>query len=165
MEPAQPSYMAPNLTELPKSVFLDFGDQLLPLINLMVEFFPYYGEREYEQTIKSLMTCVTHQNDIDYQLAEFAMQTMETYFRVYVNTPSSNLYNKVSQARLSEVEQLLMIVGRNVYDKISGMSGYVYGVFPYRMAGMQLNCELYLQNVTHLNYDIELNHKPFEFMI
>lgn len=156
MEPNQPPYMAPNLTELPKSVFLDFGDQLIPLINLMVEFYPYYGDRDYEQTVKSLMTAITHQQDIDYQIAEFAMQTMENYFK---------LYNKATPARLSEVEQLLMIVARNVYTKISGMSGYVYGIFPYRMAGMQLNCELYLQNVSHLNYDIDLNHKPFEFMI
>lgn len=156
MEPQTPSYMAPNLLELPKSLFIDLGEELLPIINLQVEFYPYYTPRDYEKTVKKLLASITHQQDIDYQLAEFSMQIMEEYF---------SLFNCVSQARLSEVQMLLMLVGRRVYDKIAGLSGYVYGVFPYTYMDMQLNCEVYLRNMAHLNYDIELNHKPFEFSI
>lgn len=156
MEPQRPQYMAPNLMELPHSLFLDLAVELAPLRNLIVEFYPYFTDRDYEQTVKRLIKSITHKADIDYQLAEFSISTMENHFQCY---------GMASEAKLFEVQQLLVAVGRAVYNKINGMSGYVCDVFPYVYSGMQLNCEVFLRNVSQLNYDIELNHKPFEFML
>lgn len=155
MEPVAPPYVAPNFTELPKSLFMDLGPELMPIINLMIEFYPYYTEREYETTVKKLISAINHQTDIDYQIVEFSMQIMEDYF---------NVYKSASSDRLFEVQLILIDVARNVYNKIAGQSGYVYGVFPYTYIDMRMNRELYLKNMTHLNYDIELN-RPFQFMI
>lgn len=156
MEPQQPQYMAPTLQELPHSLFLDLAAELTPLRNLIIEFYPYFTDRDYEQTVKRLIKAITHKTDIDYQLASFSIETMENHF---------NCYRMASESKLFEIQQLLVRVGRDVYNKINGMSGYVCDVFPYVYSGMQLNCEIFLRNVAHLNYDIELNHKPFQFMI
>ena len=154
METASPSYMTPNLMELPKSIFIDFGSELQPLVNLMTEFYPYYSNRDYRHTVKKLISAISHQHDIDYQLADFSVEIMSEFFEPF---------NCASQAKLSEVQNTLMFVGRNIYNKIACMSGYVYGVFPYVFKDMSLNCELYLINTMHLNYAIEMNHKPFSF--
>lgn len=63
MEPQRPQYMAPNLMELPHSLFLDLAVELAPLRNLIVEFYPYFTDRDYEQTVKRLIKSITHKAD------------------------------------------------------------------------------------------------------
>lgn len=157
MEPPHPIYITPNLVELPHSLILDFTNELLPLRNLIVDCHPLYAERDLEKTVKKMLLAITHQRDIDYQLAEFSMQIMEEFFYPYQHC--------FDAAKLSEVQQILMFVGRNVFNKINSMSGYVSGVFPYIYAGMRYNSEVFLRNITQLNYDIELAQKPFQFAI
>ena len=155
MEPIRPAFMAPNLTELPHSLILDFTAELQPLRNLIVECHPLYVDRDLEKTVKKMLLAITHKSDIEYQLAEFSMQAIEEFFNPY-----QYCYD---QAKLSEVQQIFIMVGRNIYNKINSMSGYVSGIFPYTYAGIRYNSEVLLRNVTHLNYDIELAQKPFHF--
>ena len=155
MEPTRFTFMTPSLLELPHSLILDFTNEFQPLRNLVVECHPMYVDRDLEKTVKKLIQSLTHKGDIDYQLVEFSMQIMEEFFYPYGNC--------FDQAKLSEVQQVLIAVGRDVYNKLNNMSAYVSGVFPYIYAGMRHNSEVFLRNVTQLNYDIELAEKPFFF--
>ncbi len=156
MEQMTPPFVAPNLTELPHSLFLDFTAELLPMRNLIVEFHPYFTERDLESAVKRLFRAITYQNDIEYSLAEFSAQLVDDFL-----TP----YNCASQAKLFEVQQRVMAVGFSIFNKINGMSGYVSGVFPYSYSGMKYGSEVFLRNLSTLNYDIELNSRPFQFAI
>ena len=157
MEPPHPFFTTPNLQELPQSLILDFTTELQPLRNLIIDCYPIYSDRDLEKTVKKMILAITHQGDIDYQLAEFTMQIMEEFFYPYTYCLDS--------AKLSEVQQIVMSVGHNVFNKIKNVSGYVSGVFPYVYAGMRYNAEVLLRNVTRLNYDIELAQRPFQFTL
>ncbi len=156
MEPLSIPYVAPNLTEIPQSLFLDFTNEFQPLRNLVVEFHPYYTERDMEKTVKDLFKAISHKEDIDYQLADFSMRVIEDKFKPY---------NCVSQHKLFELNQIMLNVGRAVFNKINGLSGYIYGIFPYGYAGMRFGSEVFLRNTSFLNHDIDLQYRPFQFAI
>lgn len=159
MEPNVPKYMTPNFIELPHALIVDFANELMPLMNLMVEFSPYFTDRDYEQVVHSLFSVITYKQDIDFRLAEFSQSVMETYINPY-----SRIHGRISNQRLFEISGMLVCVGRQIYERINSMSGYIYGVFPYTVSLIHFNCEIYFKNVSMLNYDIELNHKPYSFL-
>lgn len=156
MRSLNPAFMTPDLTTLPETVYLDFTIPLKSMRDLMVEFHPIFTQREFESAVKKLIEAIALSSDVSYGIAAAATDLIVDCF---------SQLGRVPEQRLREVEQIIVATGMEMYHYISQLSGYVSGIFPYRCVKVLYNSEVVLRNYAYRNYLIEMEQRPFQFVL
>ena len=149
-----PPYITNKMVELPQNLVLDFTMELQFLRDLKIEFFPYFGDREFNDSIRLLIDSVGIQTDSEYQIAAFTEQTMANFF---------NRHCEKTPEKIPYLEKGLIQTGQKVLMTLIGLHVYIGNVFPYKCIQILNGCTLVLQNHSYMNYMIELEERPFIF--
>lgn len=154
MEPRVSTIVLNNLLSLPETVYLDLSDELAPIRDFRIEFFPIFTDRDFDAVVKMLIDAMSYQHDIEFTVANCAVQIMTHFF---------DNYGRASGDRLNQIQEILVQTGMRIYHRLNSMSAYICGIFPYRCHRILYSSELMLRNCAIDNYQIQMQQKAFHF--
>lgn len=156
MEPSIPGYQTPNLLTLPDSIIIDFSDELKYIRDLMIEFYPYFSERDFYHVVRKIIDTINIEEDCHFQIADLSVHLTKEYIEPL---------NQASYLRINEIESMFYNTSMIIMNKIISMSGYISGIFPYRVVNIIQNCEVVFKNIKTLNQHIDVIQRPYTFTI